>query len=140
MLQIIMVVQSCNDIYMHTKHIDVIDFNMLYPHRSPFQVHLFSCDYLPMMTNVTINHWPFRILWSIIVPPYELAWNIFVVFKFFKVFSHTSWWYVTGHDIITFPKPWRVLGIKTRMATSCTWTFFGHTMVYFDTCTTRIIT
>jgi hypothetical protein len=56
----------------------------------------------------------------------------------FNVFSHISKWYVTGHNIITFPKPWRVLGIKTRMATSCTWTPFGHTMVYYDTHTTRI--
>jgi hypothetical protein len=78
MLQIIMAIQSCNDTYMHTKHIDVIDFNMLYPHTSPFQVHLFSCDYLPMTTNVTINHWPFQILWLVIMPPYELAWNILV--------------------------------------------------------------
>jgi len=47
-------VQSCNDTYMETKQ-NVIDFNMLYPHRSPLQVHLFPCDYSLMMTNVIIN-------------------------------------------------------------------------------------
>ncbi len=95
-------VQSCNDIYMHTKH-NVIDFNMLYPHRFPFQVHLFPCDYIPMMTNVTINCWPFQVLWLVIVSLYEFNWCI-LVFYSLNVFSYISPWYVTSHDIHYIPK------------------------------------
>ncbi len=91
-------VQSCNYTYMHAKH-NVIDFNMLYPHRSPLQVHLFSCDYLPMMTNVAIDYWPFQVLWLIIMPSYELAWCILVVFYSLNIFSHTSPWYIINHGI-----------------------------------------
>jgi hypothetical protein len=52
----------------------------------------------PMMTNVTINYWPFQVLWLIKMSSYELAWCI-LVFYCLSVFSHTSPWYVINHGI-----------------------------------------